>query len=103
MRERIYRCYLESGFIDVVAVSEADAIKKSGCGLCADIYEWPVPTLDDIRSRWAEFKQTKEGIDQFMKWAVAAVRLGMIDAKKFNEMQAAADAALASMPLQRTS
>lgn len=103
MKESIYRCYLDDSFIDVIATSEADALRKSGCTRCDEVYEWPIPTLDEIRRRWVEFKKTKEGIEQFCKWSVAAVRLRMIDTKKFNEMQSAAADALVSMPLQRTS
>ena len=48
-----------------------------------------LPTLNEIRQQWPTLRKTEDGIRTMERWMVAAVRIELIDAAKFNEMDEA--------------
>lgn len=83
----LFRCYTETGYVDIVATSEDQARHESGADVVKKLYSYPMPTLDDIRSQWIANKSNLEWLKGVREWIVAAVRMKIIDAEKFEEIE----------------
>ena len=87
----VYRCITMT---NVIAFDAEDAKSKTGADIVTKICQHPLPTLADIKKRWSKAVKSREGLAEIQEWMIAAVRLGMIDSVKFDEMEKAVQGAM---------
>lgn len=90
----VFRCLVAGGVVDVVAENEAEAKELSGSEMVRKLCKHPVAKLEDVREQWKDGCKDKKWLLETMDWAVAAIRLGVIDDEKFNEIEKSVNAAI---------
>lgn len=90
----VFRCLVAGGVVDVVAECEAEAKELSGSEMVRKLCKHPVPTLEEVREKWRDGCKDVEWLRETMDWAVAAVRLGIINSEKFDEIEKSVNEAI---------